>query len=261
MVRVVLIHWRESEAGSRAAGLRDRGFDVRLLSPDGGNGLAPLLADPPAAIVIDLDRVPSQGAAVGTLLRQRKATRLVPLLFAGGAEEKVAKVRALLPDAAFAPWRSAAAALQELIAAPGPASPVVPGTMAGYSGTPLPRKLGIGPGATVLLLGAPKGFEAALGVLPDGTRVTRRAKAGNVLLLFAPSRAALEAGFPAAFAALAEKGRLWIAWPKKASGVTTDVTEPVVRAFGLGRGLVDFKICAIDATWSGLCFVRRKPKA
>lgn len=260
MVRVVLIHWRDSEAPSRAERFRDLGFDVCLLSPDGGTGLAPLLADPPAAIVIDLDRVPSQGAAVGTLLRQRKATRFVPLLFAGGAEEKVANVRAVLPDAAFAPWRSAAGALRKAIAAPGPASPVVPGTREGYSGTPLPKKLGIGPGSGVLILDAPKGFEATLGALPDGARLARRAAAGDVVVLFVSSSAALGKRFPAAIAALAQEGKLWIAWPKKASGVATDVTDAVVRAFGLERGLVDFKVCAIDATWSGLCFARRRPK-
>jgi len=132
--------------------------------------------------------------------------------------------------------------------------------MNGYSGTPLPKKLGIGPGATVLLLGAPKGFETALGALPDGARTTRRARSGGVLLLFVASRAALGERFPSALAALAPRGRLWICWPKKASGVATDVTERVVRAFGLERGLVDFKICAVDATWSGLCFVRRAAK-
>lgn len=260
MPRIVLVHWRDPEAEAHAAALRDAGYVVDVLSPDGGTALAPLLARPPAAIVIDLDRLPSQGAAVGTFLRQRRATRRVPIVFAGGEEEKAAKVRALLPDAAYSPWRPLAGALRKALAEPAPGAPVVPGTMAGYSGTPLPKKLGIGPGATVLLLGAPKGFEATLGAVPEGARVTRRAGAAQVLLLFVPSRAALEERFPAAVAALAEKGKLWICWPKKASGVATDVTESLVRAHGLARGLVDFKICAIDATWSGLCFVRRKPK-
>ena len=260
MTRVVLVHRRDPAAGARAEALRASGFDVDLLSPDGAKGLASLLADPPAAIVIDLDRAPSQGTAVATYFRQRSATRRVPLVLAGGAEEKVSKARRLLPDAASCGWACLAEALRAAIATPVPVSPVVPGTMSGYSGTPLPRKLGIGPGASALLLGAPKGLEAVLGPLPDGARVTRRARSASVLLLFVASRAALEERFPAALAVLAPKGKLWIAWPKKASGVSSDLTQPVVRAFGLKRGLVDFKICAIDATWSGLCFARRAAK-
>ena len=138
-----------------------------------------------------------------------------------------------------------------------PAS-AVPGATDGYSGTPLPRKLGIRAGDQVLLLDAPVGFEALLAGLPKGARVVRRARSAGVLLLFVPSAAALGARFARATAALAPKGKLWIAWPKKASGVVTDVTEPVVRAFGLANGFVDYKVCAIDETWSGLCFARKQ---
>lgn len=260
MPRVALIHWRDPEIEAHAAALIAAGFDVSLFSPDGAKGLAPLLADLPAAIVIDLDRLPSRGSAAGTYVRQRKATRHLPLLFAGGTAEKVEATRELLPDATFTPWSCLTRALRKALASPGPEAPVVPVTMAGYSGTLLPKKLGIRPGSTVLLLDAPKGFEATLGALPDGARLTRRAAAGDVVVLFVSSSAALEKRFPAAIAALAQNGKLWIAWPKKASGVATDVTDAVVRAFGLERGLVDFKVCAIDATWSGLCFARRNPK-
>lgn len=261
MARVTIVHWGTPSIGAHVTELAAAGFDVLVLSPDGGKELAPILADPPAAVVIDLDRLPSKGAAVGTLLRQRPATRRVPLVFAGGVEEKVAKTRALFPDAGFTAWRAAAGAIRRALAAPGAASPVVPGTMAGYSGTPLPKKLGIKPGSTVLLRNAPRGFEATLGELPEGARVTRRARTGDVVILFADTRSALERSFPAAVGDLGPKARLWIAWPKKASGVETDVTEPAIRAYGLERGLVDFKICAIDATWSGLCFTRRKPQS
>lgn len=131
-------------------------------------------------------------------------------------------------------------------------------TAHGYSGTPLPRKLGIKPGSVVVLLHAPVGFEGVLGELPDGARLRHGARgAGDVVLLFAGSRSALERGFPAARRVLAPGGRLWIAWPKKASGVATDVAEGDVRAHGLARGIVDYKVCAIDAVWSGLCFAVR----
>jgi hypothetical protein len=150
-------------------------------------------------------------------------------------------------------------ALRDALARP-PERPVVPGTMAGYAGTPLPKKLGIGDGAVVALLGAPAGFEKTLGTLPADVRLRRdgraRAAAG-VVLLFTKSRADLARRFPIAARALADRGKLWIVWPKKASGVASDLGEADIRAFGLGSGFVDYKICAVDATWSGLCFARR----
>ncbi|MGH9867829.1 MAG: DUF3052 domain-containing protein [Candidatus Polarisedimenticolia bacterium] len=131
-------------------------------------------------------------------------------------------------------------------------------TPAGYSGTPLPRKLGIKPGARVGLLGAPEGFEATLGDLPEGTRLLRGRKGPHDLTLwFTTSRRRLEQGIAARAASLGRDG-LWIAWPKKSSGAATDLSEGDVRRTGLEAGLVDFKICAIDATWSGLKFTRRR---
>jgi alkylation response protein AidB-like acyl-CoA dehydrogenase len=125
--------------------------------------------------------------------------------------------------------------------------------------TPLPKKLGIRPGSTVSLLGAPADFESTLGTLPENVRFEKDARGRpNVILLFAKSRADLERRFPAASRALAEKGGLWIIWPKKASGVSTDLSEKDVRAFGLSASFVDYKICAVDQTWSGLLFARRR---
>jgi Protein of unknown function (DUF3052) len=129
---------------------------------------------------------------------------------------------------------------------------------AGYSGTPLTRKLGIRPGARVVLSGAPPGAEALLDGLPDGVRLARRlAGAVDVIVLFADRRADLARRLPVAQAAMRPDGGLWVAWPKRASGVPTDITEDVVREMGLAAGLVDNKVCAIDATWSGLRLVVR----
>jgi hypothetical protein len=130
---------------------------------------------------------------------------------------------------------------------------------AGYSGTPLVRKLGIKPGARVAILGAPQGFDATLGTLPEGVAVTRRLGAGqDVVIFFTTERAALADRLGALRAAIAPDGMVWVAWPKKAAGVPTDVTEDVVRDVVLPAGLVDVKVCAIDATWSGLKIVIRK---
>lgn len=130
--------------------------------------------------------------------------------------------------------------------------------MAGYSGTPLPQKLGIKPGSQLALIGAPAGFERVLGALPDGVRTTSRAVAGlDVAVFFTKERATLKKKFAALAKAIAPAGALWIAWPKKASGVLSDLDDNVVRAIGLEGGLVDIKVCAIDETWSGLKFVVR----
>jgi hypothetical protein len=128
----------------------------------------------------------------------------------------------------------------------------------GYSGTPLVRKLGIKPGARLGLIGAPDGFDATLGELPQEVSVRRRVRGPlEVIVAFCSQRSELERRLPALRAALDSSGGLWIAWPKRASGVTTDLDENVVRELGLAAGLVDNKVCAVDEVWSGLRFVYR----
>jgi hypothetical protein len=130
---------------------------------------------------------------------------------------------------------------------------------AGYSGTPLPRKLGIKSEARLALVNAPDGFGDTLGELAPGVVVRRRATGApfDVIVAFCRDAAQLERGLPRWCAALDETGGLWIAWPKRASSIATDLGEGVVRELGLSAGLVDNKVCAIDATWSGLRFVYR----
>ena len=123
---------------------------------------------------------------------------------------------------------------------------------AGYSGTPLPRKLGVTPASRVLVLNAPEGFD-------PGAPFHRRAgrEPYDVVLLFCVDIATLERLFVTTAARHSTAGMIWVCWPKKASGVPTDLTENYVREFGLANGQVDVKIAAIDATWSGLKFVTR----
>ncbi len=262
MARVLLVHWKPAEAGPLVEALSRAGHDVRVFDPEGLAALRAMAADSPGAIVIDLGRLPSQGGAVATALRQRKATRAVPLVFVEGDPDKTARVKALLPDATYTSARGLAGALRRALTGRPAATPVVPGTMAGYSGTPLPKKLGIKPGSAVALLGAPEGFaDETLGPLPEGATSRTDARAAfHVGLLFVRSKADLARRFPAAASAMGKPGALWIVWPKKASGIGTDLDQQTVRAFGLASGLVDYKIAAIDETWSGLCFARRKAK-
>ena len=135
--------------------------------------------------------------------------------------------------------------------------------MAGYSGTPLPKKLGIKEGHRLALLSAPLGFEETLGEL-DAVTVARSLAgkaAFDVIIMFTKSRAELAKKFESIAKRLDPAGGFWVAWPKKSSGEKTDLTEDVVRNIALEVGLVDNKVCAIDETWSGLrCVVRVKDR-
>jgi hypothetical protein len=138
---------------------------------------------------------------------------------------------------------------------------------AGYSGTPLPSKLGIGEETRLTIVGAPNGFDDTLGRLPPGVEVRQRlAGRSDVIVCFTTRRADLAHRFARLKRALEPDGGLWVAWPKRASGVPTDLTEDVVREVALAHGLVDNKVCAIDETWSGLRLVyrlkdRRSPRS
>ena len=253
------MHWNAAEAGERAAALRALGYEVDSTPPEPRAFLRSLREQHPAAVVIDLERAPSMGRDLAVMVREQKATRNIPLVFAGGDPGKVEGVRALLPDATFAAWDAIGPALAAAIAAP-PASPVVPtSVLAGYSGTPLPKKLGIKPGTVLALLDAPPGFTETLGTLPDGATITAVIDADTTLAIwFVRRHADLGAGIDRLATALGD-AKLWIAWPKKTSRLAADLGEREVRDAGLSHGLVDFKVCAIDETWSGLLFTRRKP--
>jgi len=126
--------------------------------------------------------------------------------------------------------------------------------VAGYSGTPLVKKIGIKPRHRLAILNPPPGFEKELAPLPDGVVNAERAPL-DVAILFAANRAALEKNLGKLAAQLAPSGMLWVAWPKMTSGVTTDLKEGLVQKVGLAAGLVDIKVCAVNDVWSGLKFV------
>ena len=130
--------------------------------------------------------------------------------------------------------------------------------MVGYSGTPLARKLGIKEGSRIALINAPKNFQSELKELPDNVQFIKRpTKSLDIILFFVLTERALTRDFAKFSALLSANGMIWIAWPKKSSGVATDLSFDRVQRIGLDAGLVDVKICAIDETWSGLKFVYR----
>lgn len=261
-MNILLIHWNAAETEDRAERLRALPATITCFTnPEKGAGLRSFRANPPDAIVIDLSRLPSHGRAVGISFREHKATRHVPLIFVDGDAEKVARLRELLPDANYTTWPRINSAIKKAISRP-LADPIVPKTMDAYSGTPLPKKLGVKPGINVLLISAPQDFEAQLltgaAEPPIIRRQARSAANSDLIVLFVKSEADLHKRLPIAKRAMRDGGSIWIAWPKKTSGVKTDLSEQVVRTTGLASGLVDYKICAIDNIWSGLRFARQK---
>ncbi len=131
--------------------------------------------------------------------------------------------------------------------------------MAGYSGTPLAKKLGFKEGFCVGFVNPPRGFQEELGSLPGGVKISSAPlpKPLDLILFFADSQQTLKREFPKLAQKLETNGMLWIAWPKKASGIVTDLSDNSVRKMGLDSGLVDVKVCAINDIWSGLKFVYR----
>jgi hypothetical protein len=131
--------------------------------------------------------------------------------------------------------------------------------MAGYSGTPLPKKLGITDGTRFAVRSAPAGFAATLGELPPGAECRSQVRRGlDVVIAFFTERSALAPSWGRLTAAVAPNGTVWVAWPKRSSGIATDITEDVLRDELLPSGWVDNKVCAIDETWSGLRFALRR---
>ena len=258
MARAQLIHWSEREGAARAEALRSAGHDVRF-DPI---GVSPELfrrikADPPDVFVIDLSRSPTSGRDVAIGIREAKTTRLVPIVFVDGDPAKVERIRRLLPDATYTSWSRIRGSLRSALSRRVTDPVVLEHRLAGYSGTPLPKKLGVKPDMVVALVGAPDGFEDAIGPLPEGASVTRSTRGRcDLALLFVRTRHDYLKRFDGA--AKRSGGELWVCWPKKASGLQTDLGEQIVRTTGLDRGFVDYKIAAIDETWSGLRFTRRK---
>ena len=260
-MRVHLVHWDADDARGRVAALAALGHDAVYLPGVSGTPLMRALrAGAPDCFLIDLDRRPSHGREVGAALAASPATRHRPIVCAGGDDDAVARMRAVLPGAIFTPWtrlRTALARAQKAAASPASA-PSPPRREQLFATRTLVQKLGIAAGEAVAVLGAPAGFAETLGPLPAGTRLTATARASaQRFLWFVTSRRELDQAL-GRLAALVTTQVAWIAWPKGTSGRRPGITGNDVRESGLGAGLVDFKVCSVDATWSALAFKRRR---
>lgn len=248
MARVLVIHRDAAEAAERASRLRAGGFDAEPYTSLGSKGFREIRVHPPDAILIDLTRLPSYGKVMGAMLREQKSLRAIPLVFVEGDPEKTAQVRAILPDAVYAPWDSAAAAILRAIRR-APAEPMLPIPPR----RPLLAKLGVREGAGVTLMHAPKDFR-----LPEGAWHRAHPDGADVVVAFYQSAAALGRELPKLAGTMRKGLRLWIVWPKKAGGGTGELTMPVIREMAQAYGLTDYKVCAVDEKWSGMVLGLRR---
>jgi hypothetical protein len=255
---VRLVHWNAAEAKKKVDHLRTIGYVVEY------NGFTSSLLrereNPPNAIIIDLSRLPSQGRDVAMALRSNKSTLTIPLVFVDGDPEKLERIKAQIPDALYTTWDQIAESLEHASTHPPEESPRVRSRLEGYAGAPLHQKLGIRSGFIVSLVGAPPGFRQVLGELPENVLLRDGVRdQSNLTLWFVKSRRELEDRLQR-MRIFSKNTGLWIIWPKQTSKLQTDLGQPIVREAGIAAGMVDFKICSIDATWSGLRFtLREKP--
>jgi hypothetical protein len=259
MSLVRLICWKEDLARERAALLKAARLDVDASPLNTSRLIGRIMENPPSAIVIDLDRMPSHGLAVGVVLRRSASTRQIPLVFAGGAEEKSSRIREQLPDAVFTSWSAIGPAVRRAVKS-APAEPVKPRPlMERYESSGLVRKLGLKSGMICALIQAPEGFEERIDDLPEGLEFQPKIAANTSLAIwFVRSRAEMEFAADRASLRLPQGASLWIVYPKRSGRYSVDFTLTDVRTAALSVGLVDYKVCAVDDDWTGLKFARRK---
>jgi CheY-like chemotaxis protein len=255
VARIRLIHWNGPEGRERKQRLAALGHQAEFDDDEWPALGRTIRANLPDVYLIDLSRLPSHGREVALSLRGRKDTRHTPIVFVDGEPEKVARLKAILPDAIYTTWGRLKTAIPRAMARP-PAAPVMPPTSI-YAGRPTVEKLGVKAAMRVALVGAPPRFADSLKDLPPKVSFTAKPSSEcDLFLVFVRSRRELEAQL-VAVGRVAAKQTAWFAWPKKASGVATDLDGNIVRETGLSAGLVDFKVCSIDDTWSGLAFKRK----
>ena len=255
MPRVRLIHWKAAEAAPILQALRTAGYQVDYdENPDYHLSQA-IRAELPAAVVIDLSWRPSHGREVGVFLRGSKSTRHVPIVFVDGLAEKVERIREELPDAVYTTGAKIVPALKKAIAN-APENPVrPPQIMERYRARPAAQKLGIKPSGKIVVVDPPRDYTAVIGPLPDGASFSEDPRGrAEVTLWFVRDLAGLHEGLPR-MRARASDSKLWILWRK---GEKQGLKIPEIRELAIAMGLVDYKICAVNQTWSGLLFARRK---
>jgi hypothetical protein len=237
------------------------GYQVDF-EPFAPEGLKKLRNNLPAAVIIDLSRLPSQGRDIAINIRHVKTTRYVPIIFVDGDQQKVNQVKTHVPDAIYTDYAQIQKELNEAIAHPPKVMVIPKSVFEPYKQVSLTKKLGIKSNTTLVLIDPPENFAKTLGELPPNVLVQKQlSDQSDLIILFVRTREDLQNRLDEIIYKLQPEGKLWIAWQKKPLRTATDATQTTVREAGLAQGLVDYKICRIDETWTGLLFTRRNSKA
>lgn len=250
-----VVHWNAGEAAALVEMLRGAGHTVELTSSIGSGIMKGLRAAPPEAVVIDLTRQPSHGREIGVAIRSGKTIKHLPILFVDGDAEKVQGVRRVLPDAIYTSRTGLQAALKRAKAVENPIRPMP--MMERFRNRTTAQKLGISKGMRVAVIDPPGDFERAIGALPENAVLEENpSEILRLTLWFAHDPDSFLAGVRR-MRALAAQTRLWILWRKnQAEGLDGGF----IRAAGVEAGLVDYKICSVDAVWSGMAFAVKKAR-
>ncbi len=255
-IYIRLIHWNQAEAKELALLLNKEKYEINTtpFSPGELKGTVPQYPD---IFIIDLSRLPSQGRDLGIFLRKNKSTRNIPIIYTNGEQEKLSKLKNILPDANYASWddidKIIDLSLNKIMD-----NPVIPDSVfAGYEGVSLIKKLGIKNNMKLAVIDSPDNFHQIIGKLPDGINVQKKMNNPDLIIWFVSSVKQLEKKL-IQIKQNTGNGGLWIVYPKKSSQTDSDLSQTIVRNAGLAAGLVDYKVCSIDNTWTGLKFAVRK---
>jgi hypothetical protein len=259
---IVFLHWNEAEGAERAATLRKHGIETLLLTPKPGETLRAINQAQPQALLMDHTRSASRSREVGEHLMKRKATRDLPFIFvydpedaktntrSGALPDKIERTRKLLPGAHFCTYGELPSKLGKFLSTPASLVKVVP-----HEEAPLARKLGIKEGKRVSILDAPDGFADQFS---DFDVVEEFRRETDLAIIFANTMDQLEHRVFQAERYLSATGGLGIVWRKKASGQHSELSGNAIRPWAIELGWVDYKICSVDATWSGMLFGRSR---
>ena len=255
MQRVRVIHWKPAEAEPLLEVCRAAGFAVEFEAGDLPAMARVVRRTLPDALVIDLTRMPSAGRELAFAIRHTKYMRHIPLIFVDGMPEKVEAVREKLPDATFCNRTRVPAAIRAAIRNPAVVPVAPPTVMERYGSRTTAQKLGITEGMTVALLDAPRDYATVLGTLPDHVELSEDSEGIQaVMLWFVRDPRAYQSEL-SRMRRLASRSKLWVIWRK---GSTNGLTQNLIRESAIEAGLVDYKICSVDAQWSGILFAVKK---
>ncbi len=256
-----MIHWNQAEAEPCLAALRAGGYEVDYAERFDPALFRAVKQSPPDGFIIDLSRLPSHGREVATALRGARPTRQVPIIFVGGEPEKVDKIKSQLPDATYTDTKHLRSAIRDALAN-APEAPAVPAQMMDrYKERTSAQKLGIKENSTVALIEPPLDYGRVIGILPGGAELREdSAEPGDVTLWFLHDPDSLEPELRR-MRALAAKTKLWLLWPKQRKGKKSGITQFQLRESCAAVGLIDYKICSVNDTWSAMAFAPRKAQA